>query len=256
MNTHKHATAGVADSVGTGAQRVLVLHGWALDSSVWRWARDGLDTQTFSYAFLDFPGYGVVAQQAPAQGMDGMARAALNAADALGWDRFALLGHSMGGGAALRAATLAPERIAAVAALTPVSPGGTPLDAASYEHFKSLWPDADSLLQSVGPFLPEARRLAMGDATRTTLSRSVWEAYLANWTRASFSADLDRIVAPTELIVGEADPIVSAEYLAPTLAALRDGRLTRLPGAGHYPMVETTDAAIAAWERALRLATN
>jgi pimeloyl-ACP methyl ester carboxylesterase len=51
-----------------------------------------------------------------------MAASAMAAADSLGWDHFDILGHSMGGATALRVATLTPERVSAVVALTPVSP--------------------------------------------------------------------------------------------------------------------------------------
>lgn len=131
----------VAIVEGTGGQRVLVLHGWALDSSIWNSSRAETDLARFTYAYLDFSGYGPgEGPREPAAGVDGMAAEALAAADQLGWDSFTVLGHSMGGTTALRVATMAPTRVTAVAALTPTAPSGTPLDADTYEGFRSAFP--------------------------------------------------------------------------------------------------------------------
>src|SRR5687767_10753338 len=53
------AVNAIAAIEGNGDHRVLVLHGWALDSSVWLKARALTDQSRFTYAYVDFPGYGV-----------------------------------------------------------------------------------------------------------------------------------------------------------------------------------------------------
>ena len=50
---------GIAAVDGTGSRRVLVLHGWASDSTTWSVARRSVDRRRFTYAYVDFPGYGV-----------------------------------------------------------------------------------------------------------------------------------------------------------------------------------------------------
>ena len=56
---------------GAGAEKVLVLHGWALDSSVWLPARWLTDQERFTYAYVDYPGYGVNRDAEPADGSTG-----------------------------------------------------------------------------------------------------------------------------------------------------------------------------------------
>jgi pimeloyl-ACP methyl ester carboxylesterase len=242
---------GVSAVEGSGATNVLVLHGWGMDSSVWNWSKDKLDRERFSYAFFDFPAYGTHRPEAPAEGIDGMARAALAAVDALGWTSFAVLGHSMGGGTAMRVATLAPDRVTAVCALTPISPGGTPLDEATYDSFQSAYPDCGPTLSSLAPFLTEAQLAEMVSFAGSTLDKQVWDAYLANWTGASFAEDIGNYAAPTTLVVGDGDPFVTNEYLAATLAGLQSGSMVNIAGAGHYPMIEAPAESVAVWEKAL-----
>lgn len=237
---------------GAGAERVLVLHGWALDSGVWLAARALTDMARFTYAYLDFPGYGVNRDIASAQGVDGMAWAALAAAESLGWDRFSVLGHSMGGVTAMRVATLAPKKIASVVALTPVSPGGTPLDAATYAVFKAAWADPAGAIR--GALSPDIEPVALANLVkrnRASMTQSVWDDYLANWTGPSFMPALSACTMPVTLFVGASDPFVTASYLAETVEALPHGRLETIAGAGHYPQIEQTAATVAAWEAAL-----
>ena len=247
---------GVSSVEGVGATKVLVLHGWGMDSSVWNWCKDKLDFDRFTYAFFDFPGYGSHRPHAPAEGINGMAQAAMVAADELGWPSFAVLGHSMGGGTAIRVATLAPDRITAVCALTPISPGGTPLDQTTYESFRSAYPDCGPTLMSLAPFLTEAQLEQMVSFSGATLDKQVWDAYLANWTGACFDEDISNYSAPTTLVVGEGDPFVTRDYLAATLAGLRSGTLVSIEGAGHYPMIEQPEKTVAIMESALSVITD
>lgn len=241
---------GIAAIEGSGAQYVLVLHGWALDSNVWLDTRALVDDTRFTYAYFDFPGYGSNRSVPPAEGMEGMAASALAAADSLGWDHFSILGHSMGGAAALRVATLAPERVSAVVALTPVSPQGTPLDEATYNSFKSAWEDPGPVLKSLAPHLTTEQLDTIVGNTRATMNQSVWEAYLANWTQADFFKTLKNCSAPVSLAYGDSDPFVTAQYLSDTAASLREGALLGIDKAGHYPMIENPRETVQLWESA------
>jgi pimeloyl-ACP methyl ester carboxylesterase len=61
---------------------------------------------------IDLPGFGCSAvQPEPLDSLSARGRVALAIADTLGIGRFALAGHSMGGGAALAAAAFAPDRV-------------------------------------------------------------------------------------------------------------------------------------------------
>lgn len=246
-------TARFAAIEGAGAHKVLVLHGWALDSSVWLASRALSNTRDFTWAYFDFPAYGVNRAMAPAVGIDGMARAALAAVDELGWTSFAVLGHSMGGATALRVATLRPQSVTAVAAVTPVSPGGTPLDTDTFAAFDAAWADPAAAIKGhLSPTMQADDLARLVDRNRATMDQPTWSAYLKNWTSPDFMPALADYAGPVTMFYGDSDPFVTAAYLQPTLLALRQGKRVALAGAGHYPMIEATAAAQTAFEGVLR----
>lgn len=70
---------------------------------------------------VDLPGFGGSAPHAPAvTSLDGRAAALVELADHLGLERFAVLGHSMGGATALVTASRHPERVTALVLLASV----------------------------------------------------------------------------------------------------------------------------------------
>ena len=94
-----------------GAPRVLALHGWLDNAASFLPLAPFLDG--IELVAIDMPGHGRSAHL-PA-GADysfaGALANLLDVADALGWDRFGLLGHSMGGAIASLLAAACPERV-------------------------------------------------------------------------------------------------------------------------------------------------
>ena len=97
--------------------KVLALHGWLDNAASFIPLAEQLPH--LDLVMLDLPGHGRSAHLGP--GAEYTVSVALNAAldvaDALGWDRFALLGHSMGAGIASILAASVPERIERLVAI-------------------------------------------------------------------------------------------------------------------------------------------
>lgn len=91
---------------------VLGLHGWLDNAATFdRLAPRLLERLDLRLVSLDLPGHGWSQhKQGPYHFIDSVADA-VAAADALGWDRFTLLGHSMGAGISTLIAGALPERI-------------------------------------------------------------------------------------------------------------------------------------------------
>ncbi|MCL1636129.1 alpha/beta hydrolase [Luteimonas sp. SX5] len=94
-----------------GAPRVLALHGWLDNAASFVPLAPYLDD--VDLVAIDLPGHGRSAHLAPGADYSFAyaLHSVLDAADALGWERFALLGHSMGAGIGSLVAAGCPQRI-------------------------------------------------------------------------------------------------------------------------------------------------
>ncbi len=98
----------------------MFLHGQPGSAADWHQVAGRLPARFHAVA-ADRPGYG--SSQLPAGGFAANARAVIDDLDKRGVKRAVLVGHSYGGGVALSAASLAPDRVAAVVLLASVGPG-------------------------------------------------------------------------------------------------------------------------------------
>jgi len=103
-----------------GPHELVLLHGQPGSPADWLPLAERLPAQLHAVA-EDRPGYG--SSPLAAGGFAANARALLDDLDARGVRHAVLVGHSYGGGVALSAASLAPERVAAVVLLAGIGPG-------------------------------------------------------------------------------------------------------------------------------------
>ncbi len=110
MQTPLGAVAGLRNG-REGAPRVLALHGWLDNAASFLPLAPYLDD--VDLVAIDLPGHGRSAHLPPGADYSfaGALHSVLDAADALGWDTFALLGHSMGAGIGSLVAAGCPQRI-------------------------------------------------------------------------------------------------------------------------------------------------
>jgi pimeloyl-ACP methyl ester carboxylesterase len=111
------------DDGGRGSPPVVFLHSLAGTGGQWRAQLEHLRPTRRAVA-LDFRGHGGSA--APADGDYALASLAGDVAaavDGLGLERFALVGHSLGGGVALVFAAARPERVERLMLLDPIGDG-------------------------------------------------------------------------------------------------------------------------------------
>nr|WP_309477096.1 alpha/beta fold hydrolase [Trinickia acidisoli] len=92
---------------------------WFSDARGFSPLERALDRDQFTYICMDYRGYGDMQAVAGEYTIDEIANDALALADALGFETFSLIGHSMGGMVIERIAMLAPRR---VRMLIPVAP--------------------------------------------------------------------------------------------------------------------------------------
>ncbi len=232
---------------------VVFLHGAGMDHTAWtlhaRWfAHHGRGVLA-----LDLPGHGGSESGASAEVGD-YAEAVIQALDAAGVAKAALVGHSLGSLIALEVAARHPGRVRALglvgaAAKIPVNP-------ALIEAARADLPAAVTMIVgwSFGPRATfgaaPSPGLSLTGLARQVLARSHPGTLHADLTACnSYDAGLDsgnRICCPTVLVAGELDRMTPADCGRKLAAAIPGARAVELPGIGHMLPLEAPDAVLEA----------
>ena len=243
--------------VGTGPHAVIALHGWFGDRHAFAAMEDALGHTEFSYAFMDCRGYGERMRDDGPFTMEQIARDTLELADALGWDTFSLIGHSMGGKAIQRVLAVAPDRVRKLVAITPVPAAGLPFDAGGRALFEGAADKPENRYAIIdfttGGRLTPTWIHAKVDYSLAHSTRAAFAAYFTAWADGDFSAAIRGQPLPVHVVVGANDPALNADVMDATfLAWYPHAALEVMPNAGHYPMDETPVALATSIEAFLR----
>lgn len=241
---------------------VFLLHGWMSHRGVWRQTLPVLE-QKYHCIALDLLGFGNSDKpdngdySIPMQG-----RRIVAIADAMGVQKFSLVGHSMGGQIAMCIASmLAPERIEKL-----VSVAGVVTGQLSEWVEKKIYPMVKFGYNR--PWFYRLNRLMMNQRLYVNWIFRPWFYDIRNIPLRDFSPDrsfalnpachasiyhagqaihnldvskhLRKIKAPTLLIHGENDLTVPIEQAYIAQSAMPDSDLAILKKCGHFPMFEKT----------------
>jgi pimeloyl-ACP methyl ester carboxylesterase len=224
---------------------VLAVHGWFGSARGWGSLPDFLDRSTYTYAFMDLRGYGARQEVAGEFTMEEAAADAITLAGELGWDRFSVIGHSMGAKVAHQVLLQAPDRLDKLVGLNPVPPGAVPMDEQGWELFSGAAANAGNRAAIID-FTTGSKLTAtfINHVVRHSLENSnqaAFAAYLHAWAKTDFSGKVQPDTStPVKVIVGVNDPALSADVMEKTwLVCFPEAEMTILPDAGHYPMFES-----------------
>ncbi len=244
----------------TGAPRVLALHGW-LDNAA-SFVPLAAHLGDIELVAIDLPGHGrSVHLPAGAHYTFELAvHHVLDVADALGWESFRLLGHSMGAGIASLVATSAPDRIEKLVCIEALGALSHPADEAARRMresvtaaralqgkpmrvFESLEPAIQARMRANQMSEPVAR-LVVERGIREVEHGFAWSSD-QRLTVPTFlrpvDAQIDALVAgidcPSRVVFAEpAQPYLPDETRRRYAAQLRDGDMMVMPGTHHLHM--------------------
>lgn len=232
--------------IGSGDSKVIVLHGWFGDYTAFEPTFNYLDKDSFSYAFMDYRGYGKSKDMAGEHTMTEIAGDAIDLAEQLGWHDFHIVGHSMGGMAAQRVMLDIndPDRIQSIVAITPVPACGVPFDEGTSELFNGAISN-DENRRAILDFTTGNRNTPtwlnyMVKHCRASTTEKAYGDYLTAWSKTDFSAEVKGNTTPVSVCIGEHDPAFTKDAMQQSyLAWLPNAELNVIANAGHYPMLET-----------------
>lgn len=230
--------------IGNGPQTVIALHGWFGSSRGWGPLPDLADTAAFRYVLVDCRGYGEARDETGEFTLAEIAADVLAVADELEAERFSLIGHSMGAAAAQKVLAQVPDRVVALVGINPVGPAPTPFDPDSRALFEGAAENPQNrftIIDVTTGGRHSARWVQrMVDASLSRSTVRACGAYFQAWSTADFADAVRGASLPVLALVGEHDPVVTAEAITSAWSPLYPGLVVRTIGnAGHYPMDET-----------------
>jgi pimeloyl-ACP methyl ester carboxylesterase len=256
-------------TVGTTGPPLVLLHGVGDNAFNWQWVMPALAHSHRVYA-PDLPGSGGSAKPATDYSPAFFSRFLSALLDTLGADRTAVIGHSLGGLAALRLALTEPARVSALGLVAsaglgrevtyalrlPTLPaygeaavawGKTPVGA-----FQRAWLRVPLLFAHPGRVPAEW----ISEQTRIAQLPGFVEAQVAmlraqvglGGQREVLLDQLPHLRVPTLVVWGTRDRVLPYSQAKETDARLKEGSLELIPNCGHLPHVEQPErfAAIVA----------
>jgi len=186
-------------------------------------------------------------------------------ADALGIDRFAVMGHSGGGPHALACAALLPQRVIAVLSIS----GLAPIDAKELDWFAGMAPaGAASLRAALEGREAKERYEASAPEGDPGFTEADWAALAGDWSwfgpivSAGLAGGLGGLVdddialverwgfdpadvrAPTLLVHGGLDRMIPSSHSEWLAGRIRSATLQLAPGDGHISVLSSAPAAL------------
>ena len=238
---------------------LLLLHGVGDNAFDWQWVMPAL-AHTYQVYALDLPGSGASAKPLPDYSPAFFARFATAFLDALGVERAAVIGNSLGGLVGLRLALSDPER---VAALGLVSSGGLGREV-TYALRSLALPGYGKLAVAWGKRRPGALQRALGRSAllfarpwrvpREWIKEQYRLARLPGFLEAQLATlraqvglrgqrevlvdRLSHLKVPTLVVWGARDRVLPYSQGQEAAARLPEGTLELVPDCGHAPHVE------------------
>ncbi|MEV6264502.1 alpha/beta hydrolase [Streptomyces sp. NPDC051784] len=259
----------------------LFVHGLGGSSQNWS-ALMPLLADTLDSEALDLPGFGD--SPPPDDGnysVGGHARAVIRLLDAGGRGPVHLFGNSLGGAVATRVAAARPDLVRTLTLISPALPEirvqrpavptallALPGVASLFARLTRNWTAEQRTRGAMAlcygdpaRISDEAFRHAVAEMERRLELPYFWDA-MARSARGIVDAytlggqhalwrQAERVLAPTLLVYGGRDQLVSYRMARKASAAFRDSRLLTLPDAGHVAMMEYPEAVAQAFRELL-----
>lgn len=235
---------------------LVLLHAFPLDRSMWDRELAALADAASPIIATSFPGFGHTELPSGQPTLDEYADRVIAAMDAVGLEKAAIAGLSMGGYVAFAIWRRHRKRVERLALIDTKAEGDTAEAAANRVRLAATLREhgVDALLKAPPKLLRDGSPHwdALKKIIREQTKEAMAQASIAISTRPDSIKDLPTIDVPTAVIVGEADAITPLANAKTMADAIPGASLSVIPDAGHISNIEAPEAfekAIRAWLR-------
>lgn len=248
--------------IGSGKEKVLVMHHWMGDSTSYDSTLPYLNTEAYTYVFVDLRGYGRSKEMKGQYSVDEASADAIRLINFLGWDKFHLVGHSMSGMIVQKIAVDHPARVKSMIAITPVPACGSPGPEEMMDFFESAALNNDEAAMECVNTLTSHRytkafskKMVLDNRQSSTSEARL--GYMKMFFHTDFSESVKGLHTPILVLIGEYDFEGSEAFMRNTFMEwYPNAKLEWCKASGHYPMIETPIAFVATMESFLSSQSN
>lgn len=229
---------------GSGREYVIAVHDMASDHGEYEGMSAYLDSERFTWVFVDLRGYGLSKEIEGEYTLDEIVDDLRELMDKLGIKKAHMIGHSMSGMFVQKFAIEEGDRVLSVVGTCPVMPWGYPGDEAIYGHlmegFKAKETRLELMKQILGDRLSEEWAKFKGEYWWNTTARGASEGYITAIHRNNIWEGVKELGHEILIIFGERDMAVT-EAMYAGQGFLEKENVTKevIPNCGHYPHQET-----------------
>jgi len=230
--------------IGYGNEPVVVVHGWKTDHTCYESLYASLNKDKYTYVFVDQRGYGKSINLPGPYSVPQVAEDIVALAELLGFGKFHIVGHSMGGKVIQKIMVDYPERIKSAVGITPCPAVKIPFDPEPWEMFsnsdKNLQNRLEIFRYSTGNRLTTSWYQWINALSSVKSRTEAYRDYLDSWVSYDIADKVEGCSTPIKVIVGEHDPDLNYDVMINTYGSwFTNSEIVVLKNCGHYPMFET-----------------
>jgi 3-oxoadipate enol-lactonase len=225
---------------------IVFIHGLGGTGNVWHAQRVGL-VKNFKVITMDLPGSGRSARGDLQYSMEKWCEQLAGLADAIGLDKFVLVGHSMTTVLAQIFAATHGSRLKALVLCGPLTELAPPAKEAFTKRAETV--ERNGMVAVVDGILAGAITAAAREGANASLAGLYRELLLSNDSAhyaghiraliaGSAKAHQTQINVPTLILVGDQDGVTPLSLCQPIARAIKNCQLRVLPGTAHLTMLE------------------
>jgi len=227
-------------------KKLLILHGWGSNSQRWQKVKEILEKSGIEVLVLDLPGFGVTPPPAKAWKRDDYINWILQRIKKKEWKNFNLLGHSFGGGLAVKMSAdpiLSKKRI--IKKLILCAPAV--IKRKSIKTFLFYWTAFIGKkilsLPILKMFYPFAQRLIykLAGTRDYYIAKGVMKETMKKLSEENLEELLEKIKTPTLIIWGRKDNVLPIKDAFRIKEKIKNSELKIIKEARHSPHRETPE---------------
>jgi esterase len=226
---------------GRGAYKAVALHSLFADGSSFLPLMSAFDPEKWSVALLDVRGYGRSKALPGPFNLGTVATDALAVTEHLGWKEFSIIGHSMGGKAALKLADEAKGKVRRIIGLSPIWAGSGLYSSQQIAFLRSTIDDVKARMtimgNTTGNQLSAYWYSNMADTSSNLSTKEAYSGYVESLIDDDFEHST-RLMDMPVLVIGGAEDQSNLEMIRNHWSKLKNVKTIVLEGCGHWALQE------------------